>query len=177
MVKSFTRAAMLFTMCVALVPAAAQSPREQAKKELARKVPAGSVQACSLITRAEVKKATGRDPYVDPEAAGEGGWICNVGIGELKVYSGPKSWEAWESTLKGFKKDKEPQTPAPGFGERAYFLYPKPDNKYQGNVAFLVAKSGNHTVALSLDAPEGKPAESMRPALEELMKKILARLP
>jgi hypothetical protein len=41
----------------------------------------------------------------------------------------------------------------------------------------LVAKSGNHTVALSLDAPKGRPADSMRPALESLMKKILTRLP
>ena len=174
---SFARAALPLALCLALTPAGAQTPREQAEKELARKVPAASVQACTLITRADVMKATGSDPFVDPEPAGQGGWICNVGSGELKVYSGPKSWEAWESTLKGFKKDKEPQTPAPGFGERAYFLYPKPDNKYQGNVAVLVAKSGNHTLALSLDAPEGKPAESMRPALESLMKTILARLP
>ena len=65
----------------------------------------------------------------------------------------------------------------PGFGERAYFFYLKPDNEYQSNVAFLVAKSGNHTLALSLDAPKGKSAESMRPALESLMKEILARLP
>ena len=164
-------------LCVAIVPAAAQTARQQAEKELARTTPAGSVQACSLITRAEVKKATGRDPYVDPEPAGQGGWICNVGVGELKVYSGPRSWEAWESTLKGFKKENEPQTPAPGFGERAYFIYPKPDNKFQSNVAFLVAKSGNHTLALSLDAAEGKPAETMRPALESLMKVILSRLP
>jgi hypothetical protein len=164
-------------LCVALVPAAAQTARQQAEKELARTTPAGSVQACSLITRAEVKKATGRDPYVDPEPAGQGGWICNVGVGELKVYSGPRSWEAWESTLKGFKKENEPQTPASGFGERAYFIYPKPDNKSQSNVAFLVAKSGNHTLALSLDAAEGKPAESMRPALESLMKVVLSRLP
>jgi len=164
-------------LCVAIVPAAAQTARQQAEKELARTTPAGSVQACSLITRAEVKKATGRDPYVDPEPAGQGGWICNVGVCELKVYSGPRSWEAWESTLKGFKKENEPQTPAPGFGERAYFIYPKPDNKFQSNVAFLVAKSGNHTLALSLDAAEGKPAETMRPALESLMKVILSRLP
>ena len=81
------------------------------------------------------------------------------------------------STLKGFKKDKEPQTPAPGFGERAYLLYPKPDNEHQGSVAFLVAKTGNYTVALSLDTPKGKPVESMRPALESLMKAILNRLP
>jgi hypothetical protein len=173
---SFTRAMLPLALWMALVPAAAQTPREQARKELARKVPAGSVQACSLITRADVKKATGRDPLVDAEPAGQGGWICNVGTGELKVYSGPKSWEAWESTLKGFKKDKEPQTPTSGFGERAYFLYPKPDNEHQGKLAFLVVKSGTHTLVLSLDAPKGKPAESMRPALETLMKLILARL-
>ena len=173
---SFARAALPLALCLALVQAMAQTPREQGQKELARKVPPGSVQACSLITRADVKKATGQDPYGDPEPAGQGGWICSIGSGELKVYSGPKSWEAWESTLKGFKKDKEPQTPASGFGERAYFMYPKPDNEYQGNVALLVAKSGNHTVVLSLDAPKGKSAESMRPALESLMKLILARL-
>jgi hypothetical protein len=45
------------------------------------------------------------------------------------------------------------------------------------SVAFLVVKSGNHTLALSLDTPEGKPAESMRPALESLMKTVLTRLP
>jgi hypothetical protein len=174
---SFARAGIAIALGLALLPAAAQTPRAQSEKELNRKVPGNSVQACSLITRADVTKATGRNPYVDPEPAGQGGWICNVGIGELKVYSGPGSWEAWESTLKGFKKDKEPQTPVAGFGERAYFLYPKPENEYQGNVAFLVAKSGNHTLALSLDAPQGKSAESMRPALESLMKTALARLP
>jgi len=78
--------------------------------------------------------------------------------------------------LKRFKKDQAPQTPVSGFGERAYFVYPKPDNASQGNVAFLVAKSGNHTLALSLDAPERKSADSMRPALESLMKLLLARL-
>lgn len=45
------------------------------------------------------------------------------------------------------------------------------------NVAFLVAKSGNHVLALSLDAPDLKPAESMRPALESLMRSIIARPP
>jgi len=176
-VTAVMRAALPIVLCLTGVPASAQTPREQAEKELARKVPAGSVEACSLITRADIKKVTGQDPYVDPEPAGQGGWICNVGTGELKVYSGPNSWEAWESTLKGFKKDKEPKIPAPTFGERAYFLYPKPDNEHQGNVAFLVVSVENHTLALSLDAPEGKPAETMRPALESLMATLLARLP
>jgi len=109
----FLRSVLAFGLCFSLLPAVGQTSQKQAEKELARKVPSGSVRACSLITRADVEKATGQDPYVDPEPAGNGGWICNVGIGELKVYSGPKSWEALESTLEGFKKDNEPRTPAP----------------------------------------------------------------
>jgi len=103
----------LSTSLSSLPGRAIAASQKQAEKEPARKVPSGSVRACSLITRADVEKATGQDPYVDPEPAGNGGWICNVGIGELKVYSGPKSWEALESTLKGFKRDNEPRTPAP----------------------------------------------------------------
>ena len=44
-----------------LAAATAQTPRHQAGNELSRSVPSFSVQACSLITRADVKKATGRD--------------------------------------------------------------------------------------------------------------------
>lgn len=176
-IKWFAYAALLPALWLAAAVVEAQTPRQQAEKELQRKAPNAGLEACSLITRDDVKTATGRDPFVDPEPAGQGGWICNVGTGELKVYSGPKSWEAWESTLKSFKLDKEPRTPAPGFGKEAYFFYPKPANKHQSNVAVLVTKSGNHTLVLSLDASEGKPAESIRPALESLMKTILARLP
>ena len=174
---SFARAALPLMLCLPLVPATAQTKLEQAQRELTRTVPAGTLQACSLITRADVTKATGSDPLDNPVAAGQGGWICNVGSVELKVYSGPKSTDAWESTLRGFKKDKEPRTPAPGFGDGAYFLFLKRDNKHVGDSAILVAKSGNHTLVLSLDAAVGKPAESMRPAAESLMKLVLARMP
>ena len=129
-----------------------------------------------MITRADVKAATGHDPLSDPEPAGQGGWICSVGSAELKVYSGADSWAAWESTLKNFKKDKEPRTPAPGFGERAYFIFLKPDNASRDAAAILAAKAGDHTLVLSIDADPGKSAESTRPALESLMKSIVARL-
>ena len=170
-------AALLLLLCLAPSAVESQTQRQQAENELTRAAPNAGLEACSLITRADVKNATGRDPFVDPESSGQGGWMCNVGIGELKVYSGAQSWETWESTLKTFKMDKEPRTPAPGFGEQAYFLYPKPAKKSQDNVAVLVTKSSNHTLVLSLDAPEAKPAESMRPALQSLMKTILSRLP
>ena len=173
---SFARAGLALALCLPLVASIAQTKLEQAQKELTRNVPAGSLQACSLITRADVQKATGRDPYSDPEPAGQGGWICNVGTAELKVYSGPKSAEAWESTLKGFKKDKEPRTPAPGFGEGAYFIFLKPASQFVSESAILVAKSGNHTLVLSVDAPKGKPADSARPAAESLMKMVMARV-
>ena len=99
--------------------------------------------------------------------------MCSI---ELKLFSGADSWEAWESTLKNFKKDKEPRTPAPGFGELAYFIYLNPDNASRDAAGILAAKSGNHTVVLSIDADPGKSAESTRPALESLMKSVLARL-
>lgn len=101
---SFARIALPLALCLAFAPAEAQTPREQAGKELARKVPAGNVQACALITRADVNKATGRDPYVDAEPAGQGGWICSIGIAELKVYSGPKSWESMRPALESLMK-------------------------------------------------------------------------
>jgi hypothetical protein len=169
--------ALLLSLMLSLADAAAQTPRQQAEKELARKMPGATVQACALVTRAEVGKAAGREVYAEPEPFGNGGWVCNIGIGEVKLYSGPTSWDQWESTLKGFKKENEPKTTIQGLGERAYILYPKPDNKDQGNIALLVAKSGNHTIALSFDAPRDKPAESMRPGMESLMKSMLSKLP
>ena len=165
-----------FAFCAALEPVAAQSSRAEAgMKELDRKAPAGT-KACSLITRADVTRATGQDPYQDPEPYGQGGWICNVGTAELKVYSGPKAMQAWESTLKSFKADKEPRTPAPAFGPGAYLMYIHGEKRSAPNVALLVAKKGEQTLVLSVDARSGKPAESARPAVEALMKAVLSRL-
>jgi hypothetical protein len=175
-IASWARVMFGLALCLALAPAAAQTRVEQGQKELTRKVPAGTVQACTLLTRAEVEKATGRDPYADPEPAGQGGWICNVGIAELKVYSGPKSEEAWESTLKGFGHEKAPRTPAAGFGSGAYFIYMNAASPHRPSAGILVAKSGAHTLVLSVDAARGSPAESTRPALESLMKSVIARL-
>ena len=169
--------ALLLPFMLSPADAAAQTPRQQAEKELARKMPDAKVKACALVSRADVQKAAGREVYQEPESDGDAGWLCNIGIGEVKLYSGPKSWEQWESTLKAFKKENEPKTTIQGLGERAYILYPKPDNEYQGNIAILVAKSGNHTIALSLEAPKGKSPESMRAGMEGLMKTMLAKLP
>ena len=106
--------------------------------------------------------ATGRDPVKITAAIGAHDNLLSVKL---------------DVQREGLQEGQGTQTPISGVGERAYFLYPKPDNEYQGNVAFLVAKSGNHTLALSLDVPKGSSADSMRPPLESLMKTVLARLP
>ncbi len=106
-IRSTIRAALALALC--LTAAAVVEPPDAAA--------ASVVQACSLINRDDVRQATGADPFVDPESAA-GGTICNVGTGELKLYTGPDSWQAWETTRKAFKQDKVPTTPVTGFGER-----------------------------------------------------------
>lgn len=174
--RTFVAGVLGLGLGVAAMTAAAQSSRAEAgMKELNRKAPVGT-QACSLVTRADVTQATGQDPYQDPEPYGQGGWICNVGTAELKVYAGPKSTQAWESTLKSFKADKEPRMPAPAFGPGAYFILVHGEKRGAPNVAVLVAKKGEQLLVLSVDARSGKPAESAKPAVEALMKKVLSRL-
>lgn len=170
----FVSACLLILLSAAVSGARAQSAAATANKERANAN--STINACTLITRADVKSATGQDPLVDAESDGANAWICNVGTAELKVYTGAKSLERWEATLKNFKQDKAPRTPAPGYGNGAYFLYSNMAPKAVGNVGFLVATSGDRTLVLSLDAPTGKTAESTRPALESLMKVVMSRL-
>ena len=145
---------------------------EQALRDMNKQQSAG-VSACSLITRADVKKATGSDPMADPDSSGSN-WVCNVGTAELKLY---RSWDGWEQLLRTYKKDKEPRVPAPAFGDRAHFLVWKTEPRRTDPVLYLAAQSGGHVLVLSLDVPDGKSPEAMKPVLEVLMRTALARLP
>ena len=139
----------------------------------------GGPSACSLLTRADVKKVTGRDPYEDgTERPLAGGTNCSVGV-ELLLLSGPDSFQRYENLLKGFKADKDPRKPVSGLGDRAFMLYPEPRNSYQREnpPAVLVVQRGQHTLALSDQAGTGKPADSLQPVLTALMKVALAKLP
>ncbi len=140
----------------------------------------GGPPACSLLTRADVQKALGRDPLDNPtEMPIAGGTTCQIGDAGLIVMSGPDSWQRYENYLKAFKADKDPRTTVSGLGERAYIVYPTPRNSYQKQnpPAILVAQRGPHTLAVSKMADSGKPAESNQPALTSLMKVVLAKLP
>jgi len=69
-IGSFAWAALLLAPWMVPVALEAETTRQQAEKELTRPAPNAGLEACSLITRADVKNATGRDPFVDPESAG-----------------------------------------------------------------------------------------------------------
>jgi hypothetical protein len=140
----------------------------------------GGPPACSLLTRADVKKATGRDPLEDGEQMPiAGGTTCKVGDSGIIVMTGPDSWQRFENYLKAFKAEKDPRKSASGFGDRAYWLYPTPRNSYQREfpTAMLVVQRGQHTLALSQEAERGKPADSTQPVLTTLMKTVLGKLP
>ena len=52
--RRFAHASISIALGLALIPATAQTPRAQSETELSGKTPVDSVQACSLITRADV---------------------------------------------------------------------------------------------------------------------------
>jgi hypothetical protein len=143
---------------------------EQAMKDMDKQAP-GGIAPCALVSRAEVEKVTGRKLFTEPEPYGS--WICSFGEGELKVY---RSMDGWEQTMRTFKADKTPRTPAPAFGAGAHFIVMKQESLGYP-VAILAANAGRHTLVLSLDGQEGKSAEPLKPMLETLMRSAIARLP
>jgi hypothetical protein len=140
----------------------------------------GGPPACSLLTRADVKKARGREPLMPPEELPfAGGTVCESDGIQLMVFNGPDSWKRFEQLLVSFKQDKQPRKSLSGFGDRAFTLVSNPTNSYQRDnpSAFLVAQRGQVTLALSAEAGTGKPVETTEPVLTSLMKTLLAKLP
>jgi hypothetical protein len=142
-----------------------------------------------------------------PEAMSvTGGTLCEYPAGgQVFVFGGPRSAENLETLLKNFKQDKEKRQPVAKVGDRAWIMFPTPRSRYQDKVAFLVAQRGQYTVAVSLAAQESAysgPAkeycesgqmkasdcdklkaspsetpESLQPAVTELARTVIARLP
>ena len=103
-----------------------------------RAAPAGksvaSFDACQLATNAEVSEIAEERPDIAkfwsaPETS-FGGAHCDYDGGSIRVYQGKASAAALESTLKAFKADKEPRVPVGGIEDKAFFMIPVPDNKY-----------------------------------------------
>jgi hypothetical protein len=131
--------------------------------------------ACSLLSRAEVDKVTGRKSYVDATPF-NGGAGCSFENGQVMIFRGNDAEAQWEMTVKGFGQEKAPRTPIAGLGEKAYAFYPPAKNKYQDTGAFVVVKKGNAIIAVSVNSPEGQSPQSVHPQALELAKLVFSRL-
>ena len=138
--------------------------------------------ACSLLTEEQVKTLIYRGQRPDApaeEIPRKGGTACafNGGQHQLILFSGPSSEADFESTLKAYKHDKEARHPVSGVGDKAYIMYPPPQNQYQRPTAFLVTRVGPHTLGVVIAAQSRQAkAESMQPAAAEVARAAIATL-
>ena len=118
--------------------------------------------ACSLLSSAEVAKliTRGKKDYGQtPEATafqGGAGSVCDYPSGgQTGIWVGPKAEENFERFLKQWKADKEKRHPVTGVGDRAWIMFPVPEDKYKDRVAYVVAKVGEKVVTAHLVAHDG----------------------
>jgi hypothetical protein len=140
---------------------------------------AASLDACMLATNAEVSQIAEEKPefarFWPAPTASFGGSHCDYGGGSIRVYQGKAPAAALDATLKAFKADKEPRVPVPGIGDKAFFMIPLPDNKYN-RLGLLAVYAGPRVVQVTLDAQGDEPIEATRPRLERLARLVLSRL-
>ena len=118
--------------------------------------------ACSLLAEADAAKhlARGRPTYgQSPDAtvmAGGAGSICDYPSGgQIGIWVGPRSQDNFEGFLKRWKADKETRHPVAGVGDKAWIMFPVPEDQYKDRTAYLVAHVGQQLVTVALHAPKG----------------------
>jgi hypothetical protein len=175
---SFTRLVLTTAVFVAsATPVEAQvSGAQKAGVELA-----STSKACTLLTAAEQQKliARGQQIYSGPDAfnvSGGTGCSWDGDRGQIIIFSGPNAERGLDGLLAAFKQDNLPKQPVSGVGDKAWVIYPKPRNQYQARVGFLGVKTGTQMVAISLEADDGKPTESVLPDLVALGKVVVSKL-
>jgi hypothetical protein len=140
---------------------------------------ATSLDACTLATNAEVSQIAEEKPEIakfwSAPTASFGGSHCDYDGGSIRVYQGKAPAAALDATLKAFKADKQPRVPVGGIGEKAFFMIPMPDNKYN-RLGLLAVYAGPRVLQLTLDARGDEPIEATRPRLERLARLVLPRL-
>lgn len=148
-----------------------------------RAAPAGksaaSFDACELAGNAEVSEIAEERPdiakYWSAPVASAGGTQCTYDGGSIHVYHGKAAGAALESLLKAYKADKQPRVPVKGVGDKAFFMVPLPNDKYN-RFGLLAVYAGPRVVQLTLDAQGGEPIEKTKPRLERLARLVLPRL-
>ena len=173
---------LIFTTALLAASASAADAQYTGAKKAGVEL-AKTAKSCTLLTDDEQKKYIGRGKtiYSGPDAftlgggAGSGcGWDGDRG--QIIIYSGPKAEQGVEGLLAAFNQDKVAKQPVAGVGDNAWVIYPKPRNQYQARVGFLGVKAGDQMVAISLEADDGKPTESVLPDLVALGKLVVSKL-
>jgi hypothetical protein len=140
---------------------------------------AASLDACMLATNAEVSEAAEEKPEIakfwSAPTASFGGSHCDYDGGSIRIYQGKAPAAALDATLKAFKADQEPRVPVQGIGDKAFFMIPMPDNKYN-RLGLLAVYAGPRVLQLTLDAQGNEPIGATRPRLERLARLVLPRL-
>jgi hypothetical protein len=135
--------------------------------------------ACTLASNAEVAKIAEEKPEIarfwSTPTASFGGSHCDYGGGSIRVYQGKAAAADFEGVLKRFKADKEPRDPVRGIGDKAFFMIPRPYDKYN-RVGLLAVYAGPRVVQLTLDANGNEQIAATRPRLEQLARLVLTRL-
>jgi hypothetical protein len=175
-----------FALIVAAAFAVASASRASAQAASAKKAgvaEAKSSKACTLLTEAEQAKyiARGQKIYDGPTAFTVGGGAgsgCSWDgdRGQIIIYSGPNAEQGLEGLIAAFKQQDVPRQAVSGVGDKAWVIYPKPANQYQARAGFMGVKTGDQMLAISLEADDGKPQESVLPDLVALAKLVVSRV-
>jgi len=117
---------------------------------------------CALLTPAEAVKhiARGQPTYNEtPDVSmvvGGAGALCEYPFGgQIGIWRAPKAQENLEHFLKVWKADKATRHPVSGVGDRAWIMFPVPENEYKDRTAYLVAHVGQQIVTVALFARDG----------------------
>jgi hypothetical protein len=177
-----TRFALILAAAFAVASTSAAEAQTAGPKQ-AGIAAAKTAKACTLLTEAEQAKfiARGQKIYDGPDAFTVGGG-AGAGCawdgdrGQIIIYSGPNAEQGLDGLIAAFKQQAVPKQPVSGVGDKAWVMYPKPANQYQARVGFMGVKTGDQMLAISLEADDGKPQESVLPDLVALAKLVVSRV-
>jgi hypothetical protein len=134
--------------------------------------------ACALVSVDEFQALTGKTEYGDPMGMPwSGGTVCGFGNGQIILLPQADSTQAMDRFLVSAEKDLvSPRTPVDGLGDGAFSVLFDPDNPYQDHGAFVVFGAGPPTVAVTVYAEDGEPAEAALPPAMAVAEAIAGKL-
>jgi hypothetical protein len=135
--------------------------------------------ACALVSRDEFQTLTGKTEYTDPTGMPwSGGTVCGFGNGQIILLPQADSTQVMDRFLASAEKDLvSPRAAVEGLGDGAFSVLFDPDDPYQDHGAFVVFGAGPPTVAVTVYAGDGEPAEAALPQAIAVAKAVAAKLP